>query len=114
MKPETWIPSYVGMSELFNEINRPILAQMLNSMSILARDLDPTRMILDESGGWGLGANVYLPYQRTPIKFNDIHHYSGSQVHEKEYDGYLVTAKTGEEKKELGLEKQKGYGKVCR
>ena len=97
--------------ELFNEINRPILAQMLNSMSILARDLDPTRMILDESGGWGEGANVYLPYERTPIKFNDIHHYSGSQVHQKEYDGYLATAKTDEEKEKLGLEKQRGYGR---
>ena len=97
--------------ELFNEINRPILAQMLNSMSILARELDPTRMILDESGGWGEGANVYLPYQRTPIKFNDIHHYSGSQVHEKEYNGYLAIAKTNEEIKALGLDGAKGYGK---
>ncbi len=97
--------------ELFNEINRPILAQMLNSMSILARDLDPTRMILDESGGWGEGANVYLPNERTPIKFNDIHHYSGSQVHQKEYDGYLAIAKTPEEIEVLGLGKAKGYGK---
>ncbi|NOR74396.1 MAG: hypothetical protein GQ525_04485, partial [Draconibacterium sp.] len=97
--------------ELFNEINRPILAQMLNSMSVLARELDPTRMILDESGGWGEGANVYLPYQRTPIKFNDIHHYSGSQVHQKEYDGYLAIAKTDEEIKELGLKNAKAYGR---
>lgn len=97
--------------ELFNEINRPILAQMLNSMSVLARELDPSRMILDESGGWGEGANVYLPYQRTPIKFNDIHHYSGSQVHQKEYDGYLAIAKTKEEIKALGLGGAKGYGK---
>ena len=97
--------------ELFNEINRPILAQMLNSMSVLARELDPTRMILDESGGWGEGANVYLPYQRSPIKFNDIHHYSGSQIHEKEYDGYLAIAKSEEEKKALGLGNAKGYGK---
>jgi len=97
--------------ELFNEINRPILAQMLNSMSILARELDPTRMILDESGGWGEGANIYLPYQKTPIKFNDIHHYSGSQVNESEFDGYLVTAKTKDQKKKLGLKDLKGYGK---
>lgn len=97
--------------ELFNEINRPILAQMLTSTSLLARELDSTRMILDESGGWGLGANVYLPYQRTPIKFNDIHHYSGSQVHEKEYNGYLAIAKTDEEKAALGLGNARGYGK---
>ncbi len=97
--------------ELFNEINRPILAQMLNSMSVLARDLDPTRMILDESGGWGEGANIYLPYERTPMKFNDIHHYSGSQVCEAEFDGYLATAKTKEEKRNLGLTEVKGYGR---
>ncbi|TLX78226.1 hypothetical protein E9993_00670 [Labilibacter sediminis] len=97
--------------ELFNEINRPILTQMLNSMSVLARELDPTRMILDESGGWGEGANIYLPYERIPKKFNDIHHYSGSQVCEAEFDGYLATAKTKAQKQKLGLEGVKTYGK---
>lgn len=97
--------------ELFNEINRPILAQMLNSMSVLARELDPTRMILDESGGWGEGANIYLPFERTPKKFNDIHHYSGSQVDEAEFNGYLATAKTKEEKEKIGLKGVKSYGK---
>lgn len=95
--------------ELFNEINRPILAQMLNSMSVLARELDPTRMILDESGGWGEGANIYLPFERTPTKFNDIHHYSGSQVDEFEFNGYLATGKTKEEAKKYGV--PKGFGK---
>ncbi len=97
--------------ELFNEINRPILTQMLNSMSVLARELDPTRMILDESGGWGEGANIYLPYDRTPKKFNDIHHYSGSQVDQKEFDSYLATAKTNKQKKELGLSGVRSFGK---
>jgi len=97
--------------ELFNEINRPILTQMLNEMSVLARELDPSRMILDESGGWGEGANIYLPYETTPTKFNDIHHYSGSQVNQMEFDGYLVTGKTQSEKKQLKLSKVKGYGK---
>ncbi|WP_430811940.1 MULTISPECIES: glycoside hydrolase family 2 protein [unclassified Carboxylicivirga] len=97
--------------ELFNEINRPILTQMLNSMSVLARELDPTRMILDESGGWGEGANIYLPYEQTPMKFNDIHHYSGSQVCEAEFNGYLATAKTKEEKENSGIIDAKGYGK---
>ncbi|WP_282135247.1 glycoside hydrolase family 2 protein [Seonamhaeicola maritimus] len=97
--------------ELFNEINRPILAQMLNSMSVLARELDPTRMILDESGGWGEGANIFLPFERTSKKFNDIHHYSGSQVDEKEFDGYLATAQTNKKKEALGLKGVKSYGK---
>ncbi len=97
--------------ELFNEINRPILSQMLNSMSVLARELDPTRVILDESGGWGEGANIYLPYERTPKKFNDIHHYSGSQVNKEEFDGYLATAKTTKELTKKGLKGVKGYGR---
>jgi hypothetical protein len=97
--------------ELFNEINRPILAQMLQEMSVLARELDPSRMILDESGGWGEGANIYLPYDKLPTKFNDIHHYSGSQVDQEEFDGYLATAKTKAEIKALDLLKNKGYGK---
>ncbi len=97
--------------ELFNEINRPILSQMLNSMSVLARELDPSRMILDESGGWGEGANIYLPYKKTPTKFNDIHHYSGSQVNQHEFDGYLATAKTTQELSDLTLTNKKSYGK---
>ncbi|MBT4958683.1 MAG: hypothetical protein HON33_01790 [Flavobacteriaceae bacterium] len=34
--------------ELFNEIRRPVLANMLKPMALKARKLDPTRMILDE------------------------------------------------------------------
>ena len=97
--------------ELFNEINRPILTQMLNTMSVKARDLDPSRMILDESGGWGAGANLYLPYERTPFKFNDVHHYSGCQIHQNEYDAYLALAKTPEERKAEGLEHASKIGK---
>ncbi len=97
--------------ELFNEINRPILSQLLNSMSFLARELDPTRMILDESGGWGEGANIYLPFERTPKKFNDIHHYSGSQIDETEFNGYLAAAKSKSEKEKLALKGAKSYGR---
>lgn len=97
--------------ELFNEINRPILTQMLHKMAMLARDLDPSRMILDESGGWGEGANLYLPYLKKQFKFNDVHHYSGSQINKREFNGYLVTGKNNAQKKELGLEKLRGFGK---
>jgi hypothetical protein len=80
-------------------------------MSMLARELDPTRLILDESGGWAEGAKMYLPYEYSPTEFNDIHHYSGSQVTEREYNAYLATAKTKEQLKVLGLETMKGVGK---
>lgn len=97
--------------ELFNEINRPILTQMLHEMAMLARELDPTRMILDESGGWGEGANLYLPYQKKQYKFNDVHHYSGSQITKEEFNGYLVTGKTKSQKMKENLEYSKGFGR---
>ncbi len=84
--------------ELFNELHRPILKQMLRPMSTMVRDLDPTRLILDESGGWAFGANMYLPGQYTPIQFNDIHTYPGMLVNKHLYDGFLTIGMTPEEK----------------
>lgn len=90
--------------ELFNELKRPVLKRLLHPMSVLARQLDPTRLILDESGGWAQGANIYLPYESEPSKFNDIHDYPGPQVNEEVYTKLLLTgAKTHEEMREMGL-----------
>ena len=69
--------------ELFNELKRPVLKQQLLPSAMLARKLDPTRLILDESGGWAQGANMYLPYKTVPTKFNDIHHYPGQQINDE-------------------------------
>lgn len=90
--------------ELFNELKRPVLIQMLGPMSMLARKLDPTRMILDESGGWAQGANMYLPYESEPIKFNDVHCYPGPFINANAYDSLILTGiKTHEEMREMGL-----------
>ncbi|MHC4351404.1 MAG: glycoside hydrolase family 2 protein [Planctomycetota bacterium] len=90
--------------ELFNELKRPVLKQLLHPMSMLARQLDPTRMILDESGGWAQGANLYLPYESEPTKFNDIHDYPGPQINEEVYDKLILTgSKTHEEMRKMGL-----------
>ena len=35
------------------------MIQMLQPMSLKARELDPTRLILDESGGWAKGQDVF-------------------------------------------------------
>ncbi len=87
--------------ELFNELKRPVLKRLLHPMSVLARRLDPTRLILDESGGWA-GANLYLPYESEPAKFNDIHDYPGPQVNDEVYTKLLLTgAKTHEEMREM-------------
>ncbi len=89
--------------ELFNEIRRPVLANMLKPMSLKARELDPTRLILDESGGWAEGANLYLPYSTKAFKFNDIHNYPGPNINNNKFDGFLTIGKTPEENKKLGL-----------
>ncbi len=90
--------------ELFNELKRPVLKQLLHPMSMLARELDPTRLILDESGGWAQGANMYLPYESEPTKFNDIHDYPGPQITEEVYSKLILTgSKTHEEMRRMGL-----------
>ena len=85
--------------ELFNELHRPVLKQLMHPMAMLARTLDPTRLILDESGGWAYGANMYLPYAFEPTKFNDIHNYPGPFINKFHYDGYLSIGLTEQEKK---------------
>jgi len=90
--------------ELFNELKRPVLKQMLHPMSVLARKLDPTRLILDESGGWAQGANMFLPYESEPTKFNDIHDYPGQQINDEVYQKLILTgSKTHEEMRQMGL-----------
>jgi beta-galactosidase len=97
--------------ELFNELHRPVLNQLMRPMAMLTRELDPSRLILDESGGWAFGANMYLPYQREPTKFNDIHNYAGAYINENIYNSYVSMAMTKEEKKAMGLEDFKMGGK---
>lgn len=88
--------------ELFNELHRPVLKQLMRPMAMLARELDPTRLILDESGGWAFGANMYLPGEYEPTKFNDIHNYPGPFINEQRYNGYLSIGLTKEEKMAKG------------
>ena len=90
--------------ELFNELKRPVLKRMLHPMSMLARELDPTRLILDESGGWAQGASMYLPYQSEPMKFNDIHDYPGPQINDEVYAKLVLAGSiTHEQMREMGL-----------
>jgi hypothetical protein len=89
--------------ELFNELHRPILKQMMRPMALLARELDPTRLILDESGGWADGARIYLPEKFEPTRFNDIHTYPGPFINQRLHDGLLSIGLTEEEKRSRGL-----------
>jgi hypothetical protein len=90
--------------EIFNEIWRKELKRMKHSMSMLARELDPSRMILDESGGFADGANIYLPYEVEPAKFNDVHMYLGAPLNDKTYAHVLGLAMNDEEMRALGYD----------
>ncbi len=89
--------------EIFNEIRREDLKRLKHPMSLLARRLDPTRLILDESGGFAGGSNIYLPYQYEPQVFNDVHSYPGAPFNDTSYDNFLTLARTQEELKAMGL-----------
>jgi len=93
----------VVMWELFNELRRPVLKQMMTETSMMARDTDPSRLILDESGGWAFGAKVYLPYERKFTYFNDVHTYPGPNVTNNWYDKFLGVGYDKDERKKLGL-----------
>ncbi len=92
----------VVMWELFNELRRPVLKQMMTETAMMARDLDPSRLILDESGGWAQGARVYLPYQRQYELFNDVHTYPGPGVTNQWYDRFLAVAWSKKERDAMG------------
>jgi len=93
----------VVMWELYNEVRRPILKQMMVETSMMARDIDPSRLILDESGGWAFGAKVYLPNERDFIPFNDVHTYPGPNVTNDWYDKFLGVAYTKKERESLNI-----------
>lgn len=90
--------------ELFNELHRPVLKQLMRPMAMLTRELDPTRLILDESGGWAFGANMYLPNEYEPTKFNDIHTYPGPFIDRKLHDGFLAIGLTENDQIDRGLQ----------
>jgi beta-galactosidase len=81
--------------ELFNEIARHGLSRLKHNMSLLARELDPTRMVIDESGGWAEGAHAYPPYSYEPQAINEIHSYKRAPVESQTYDFYLHLAQPG-------------------
>ena len=75
---------------------------MMRPMALLARTIDPTRIILDESGGFADGAN-YLPYENSPTKFNDIHNYPGWKVFENWISAFLGVGLEDSVKEARGL-----------
>jgi len=90
--------------ELFNELWREELVALKEPMAMLTRELDPTRLILDESGGFSGGANIYLPGKTEPDKFNDVHCYPGAPFGDRTFDHFLTLARTPDELRAMGFD----------
>jgi beta-galactosidase len=99
----------VVLWEIFNEIHRPELKRLKQPMAQLARELDPTRLIIDESGGFAGGAHLYLPGSMEPEPFHDIHAYPGAPLNGRDYHGLLTRAQGT---KQLAFVSEIGYGSL--
>ena len=69
-----------------------------------ARELDPTRLIIDEAGGFSGPCSVYLPHSREPVEINDVHMYPGAPLARARYDELLALGKTQEQLAAAGLQ----------
>ena len=88
--------------EMFNEIMRDGLKRLRHSTSLKARELDETRLILDEAGGFAGVCHVYLPGSYEPTLINDVHDYPGTPFDQASYDNLLSLGKTESELQALG------------
>lgn len=93
----------IVMWELYNEVRRPILKQMMFETSMMAREIDPSRLILDESGGWAFGAKVFLPNDRNFINFNDVHTYPGPNVSNMWFDKFMGVGYSKKQRNDMGI-----------
>ena len=97
--------------EMFNEIMRDGLKRLRHSTSLKARELDETRLIIDEAGGFAGVCSIYLPGMYEPTLINDVHDYPGAPLDQASYDNLLILGKTESELEAMG---RKGLGSHTR
>ncbi len=88
--------------EMFNEILRDGLKRLRHTTSLKARELDPTRLIIDEAGGFAGLCSVYLPGSYEPTLINDVHDYPGTPFAQENYDNLMLLGKTEAELAAMG------------
>ncbi|MCF7849326.1 MAG: hypothetical protein K9M45_10775 [Kiritimatiellales bacterium] len=100
-------PSIV-LWETANEIIRKSNLLPRHRITVAARAADPTRLIIDESGGsrapWG--SHAYLPYSSEPSPMIDRHIYRRSPVDAKTYHHLLTYGEEGQ----ANIISEVGYG----
>ncbi len=95
--------------EMYNEILRHGLARLRRDTSLKARELDETRLILEESGGFAGACSLYLPGSYEPILINDVHDYPGMPLDQESYDNLLFLGKSAEQLKALGQSPRRNH-----
>ncbi len=95
----------IVMWEVFNEVHRQDLKRLRHPMALVARGLDESRMILDESGGFYDGASVYLPGKWSPSVIADVHFYPGAPVNNDTYAELYCLGHNQAEMERIGLTK---------
>ncbi len=95
--------------EMFNEILRHGLARLRQSTSLKARELDETRLILAESGGFAGVCSLYLPGSYEPTHINDVHDYPGMPLDQESYDNLLFLGKSAEQLAALGQSPRRNH-----
>ena len=88
--------------EMFNEILRDGLKRLRHTTSLKARELDPTRLIIDEAGGFAGLCSVYLPGSYEPTLINDVHDYPGTPFAQQNYENLMLLGKTEEQLEAMG------------
>ncbi len=86
--------------QLFDEVVRPGIARLKQGMSLLARDLDPTRIVVDEGGGGAAAA--YPPYGYEAEVINELHSFRSAPVGPSTYDAYQRLGSPGFDTRTLG------------
>ena len=84
--------------EIFNEIVREALYHVRHEVSLEARRYDPTRLIIDESGGSrreDYGSHMYLPYSSVPVLILERHKNLGSPFDRSDYDYFYTYGDPG-------------------
>ncbi|MCK4417233.1 MAG: hypothetical protein KAV99_03620, partial [Candidatus Latescibacteria bacterium] len=63
---------------------------IMHDLCLIARELDPTRIVLDDSGGYGNGTNAYFPYSTEPVGVRDMHRYGPAPITEFDYRSFAM------------------------
>ena len=82
--------------ELFNEVTRDDMIQLIPKMVPVARKCDPTRLILDESGGWASGAHFYSPWEHKKLNLVELHSYVRAPVNDAHLKLYRDLGKSND------------------